>query len=388
MIIDFGYTLLLLRWNNRVGVPCCAGQGYAGPNGFIRAGAASPAQIQALSSPGFPLLSFTQKALQYYYQKLFKLPTMHTRIPVIIDCDPGHDDAIMLMLAFGSRQFDIKAVTTSAGNQTQEKTLHNTLRVLTLIGEQPHVYRGSDKPLLRDLIIAEYVHGKTGLDGTHLPEPGFAPKEESAINAIGSIVDKCTDQITIIATGPLTNIAGFLLLFPHLKNKLKKVVLMGGSIFRGNYTPHAEFNIYVDLEAAFIVFNAGIPVVMCGLEVTHKALFFEEDIALFRSIGNKAGKAVAELVDFFSLFYSQNRPELGGGAALHDPCTIAWLISPAIFKSKPCHVDIETTGKFTSGATVVDYYNLLKKVPNAEVVYDVDRDAYVKLLYDTIATLP
>ncbi|MEP7107899.1 MAG: nucleoside hydrolase [Ferruginibacter sp.] len=313
---------------------------------------------------------------------------MNTRPPPIIDCDPGHDDAIMLMLAFGSKLFDIKAVTISAGNQTQEKTLRNALRILTLIGEQPPVFKGCDKPLFRDLVIAAYVHGKTGIDGTDLPEPAFEPGEGSAIHAIGRIIRDNKEKITIVATGPLTNIAGFLLLFPALKSKVEKIVLMGGSMSRGNYTPLAEFNIYVDPEAASIVFNSGIPIVMCGLEVTHKALFFKDDIELFRSIGNKAGKAVAELVDFFSVFYRQNRPELGGGAALHDPCTIAWLIAPSMFQSKPCHVDVELSGKLTTGATVVDFYNLLKIEPNAEVVYDLDRKAFVKLLYDTVKSLP
>jgi len=313
---------------------------------------------------------------------------MDKRFPIIIDCDPGHDDAIMLMLAFGSRRFDIKAVTVSAGNQRQENTLRNTLRILTLIGQRPPVYRGNEKPLFRDLIIADYVHGKTGLDGTDLPEPGFEPGEGSAIAAIARIVEGESEKITLVTTGPLTNIAGFLLSFPQLKSNIEKIVLMGGSSSRGNYTPLAEFNIYVDPEAASIVFNSGIPVVMCGLEVTHKALFFKDDIELFRSMGNKTGKVVAELVDFFSVFYRQNRPELGGGAALHDPCTIAWLIDPAIFQSKACYVDVELTGKLTTGATVVDFYNLLKRTPNTEFIYDLDRKAFVNLLYDTIQQLP
>jgi pyrimidine-specific ribonucleoside hydrolase len=313
---------------------------------------------------------------------------MNKGLPVIIDCDPGHDDAIMLMLAFGSKLFDIKAVTISAGNQTQEKTLRNALRILTLINMRPQVFRGSEKPLHRDLIIADYVHGKSGLDGTDLPEPGFQPAEGSAIDAIGNIVNNHSEKITIVATGPLTNIAGFILLFPELKSKIEKIVLMGGGMSRGNYKPLAEFNIYVDPEAASIVFNSGIPIVMCGLDVTHKALFFKEDIELFRSIGNKTGRAVAELVDFFSVFYRQNRPELGGGAAMHDPCTIAWMIDPSMFQSKPCHVDVELTGKLTTGATVVDFYNLLRLQANTEFVYDLDRKAFVQLLFNTIRTMP
>ena len=313
---------------------------------------------------------------------------MNKLLPVIIDCDPGHDDAIMLMLAFGSKLFDIKAITISAGNQTQEKTLRNALRILTLMEVEADVYKGCDKPLFRELIIAENVHGKTGLDGTELPEPAFSHKEESAISAMKRIIENSKGKITLIVTGPLTNIAAFLLLSPELQSNIEQIVLMGGSIFRGNYTPHAEFNIHVDPEAASIVFNSGIPIIMHGLEVTHKALFFEDDIELFRSIGNKTGKALSELVDFFSIFYRKNRPELGGGAALHDPCTIAWLIDRSMFQSKPCHVDIETSGKFTTGATVVDFYNLLKKKPNVEVVFDVNREAFIQLLYHTIKALP
>ena len=313
---------------------------------------------------------------------------MDSRLPLVIDCDPGHDDAIMLMLAFGSKLFDIRAVTISAGNQTQTNTLYNALRILTLIGEQPPVFKGAEKPLNRELIRADYVHGKTGLDGTELPDPGFHPQEESAVQAIGRLVKASKEKITIVATGPLTNIAGFLLLFPELKYNIEKIVLMGGSMTRGNYTPMAEFNIYVDPEAAAIVFNSGIPIVMCGLEVTHKALFFQDDIELFRSIGNKTGKALAELVDFFSVFYREHRPELGGGAALHDPCTIAWLIDPSMFQSKPCHVDVELTGELTTGATVVDFYNLLHLQPNVEVVYDLNRQAFVDLLFNTIKILP
>jgi len=313
---------------------------------------------------------------------------MTIRQPLVIDCDPGHDDAIMLMLAVGCKLFDIKAVTISAGNQTQDNTLRNALRILTLVGEHPPVFRGCEKPLQRELIIADFVHGKTGIDGTILPEPAFLPGVETAITALGRVIAAQEQPITVVATGPLTNIAGFLLQFPHLAPKIEKIVLMGGSIGRGNYTPLAEFNIYVDPEAASIVFNAGIPIVMHGLEVTHQALFFAADIELFRSIGNKSGRVVAELVDFFSLFYREHRPELGGGAALHDPCTIAWLINPGMFQSKPCYVDIELTGKLTTGATVVDFYNLLKQPPNVEVVYGLNREAFISLLHDTVKTLP
>ena len=310
------------------------------------------------------------------------------KIPVIIDCDPGHDDALMLMLAFGSGRFDVKAVTTSAGNQTQDKTLANALKILTLIGADVPVYRGCEKPLFRNLIIADYVHGETGLDGPMLPQPAFKPESISAVEGIADILSKTIEKITIVPTGPLTNIATFLLAYPHLKHKIERISLMGGGIFRGNMTPLAEFNIFADPEAAHIIFKSGIPITMCGLDVTHKALVYQKDIDLFRSIGNKSGLATADLMDFFSIFYRANRLELDGGAALHDPCAIAWLIDPDMFLTRPCYVDVELNGSLTTGTTVVDFYNVLGKVPNAEVAYDMNREKYIQMLYDAIKTLP
>lgn len=312
-----------------------------------------------------------------------------TKIPVIIDCDPGHDDALMLMLAHGSGHFDIKAVTISAGNQTQAKTLQNALKVLTLIGATDiPVYHGADKPLFRELVIADYVHGETGLDGPALPVPVMQAQPTSAVEGIAAILAASETPVTIVPTGPLTNIATFLLAYPHLKSKIERISLMGGGIFRGNMTPLAEFNIYADPEAAAIVFKAGVPITMCGLDVTHKALVFQKDIELLRALGNKTGKAAADLMDFFSIFYRENRVELNGGAALHDPCAIAWLINPGIFKTKSCYVDVETKGELTRGATVVDFYNTLQMEPNATVAYDIDRDAFMDLLFNAIKVLP
>ncbi|PSL27786.1 nucleoside hydrolase [Dyadobacter jiangsuensis] len=312
-----------------------------------------------------------------------------TKIPVIIDCDPGHDDALMLMLAHGSGHFDIKAVTISAGNQTQAKTLQNALKVLTLIGATGiPVYHGADKPLFRELVIADYVHGETGLDGPSLPAPVMQAQPISAVEGIAALLAASETPITIVPTGPLTNIATFLLAYPHLKSKIERISLMGGGIFRGNMTPLAEFNIYADPEAAAIVFKAGVPITMCGLDVTHKALVFQKDIELLRALGNQTGKAAADLMDFFSIFYRENRVELNGGAALHDPCAIAWLINPGIFKTKSCYVDVETKGELTRGATVVDFYNTLQMEPNATVAYDIDRDAFMDMLFNAIKVLP
>jgi len=235
---------------------------------------------------------------------------MNKLLPVIIDCDPGHDDAIMLMLAFGSKLFDIKAITISAGNQTQEKTLRNALRILTLIEAKADVYKGCDKPLFRELIIAENVHGKTGLDGTDLPEPAFFHKEESAIHAMKRIIENSKEKITLIVTGPLTNIAAFLLLSPDLKSSIEQIVLMGGSIFRGNYTPHAEFNIHVDPEAASIIFNSGIPIVMHGLEVTHKVCFLKKTLNCSEALVIKQEKRYQSWWIFSPYFIARIGPSL------------------------------------------------------------------------------
>lgn len=311
------------------------------------------------------------------------------QIPVIIDCDPGHDDALMLMLAHGSRRFDIRAVTISAGNQTQAKTLRNALKILTLIGATDiPVFHGTEKPLFRELVIADYVHGETGLDGPSLPEPGMQAQPIGAVEGMAAILSAAESPVTIVPTGPLTNIATFLLAYPHLKSKIERISLMGGGIFRGNMTPLAEFNIYADPEAAAIVFRAGVPITMCGLDVTHKALVFQKDIELLRALGNQSGRVAADLMDFFSRFYREHRIELNGGAALHDPCAIAWLLNPGIFTTKSCYVDVETKGELTRGATVVDFYNTLGQTPNATVAYDIDRDAFMDLLFNAIRALP
>ena len=310
------------------------------------------------------------------------------KIPIIIDCDPGHDDALMLMLAFGSGLFDIKAVTTSAGNQTQENTLTNALKILSLIHADVPVYRGAEAPFFRNLIITEDVHGESGLHGYDFPPANFKEENISAVEGIAKILAESDKQITIVPTGPLTNIAAFLLAFPNLKNKVERISLMGGGIFRGNMTPLAEWNIYVDPEAAAVVFRSGVPITMCGLDVTHKAVVYQKDIDLFRSIGNKTGHAAAGILEFYSLFYRENRIELEGGAALHDPCAIAWLINPAIFVTKSCYVDVETRGELTSGTTVVDFYNVLNRTPNAEVAYDINREEYIAMLEAAIRNLP
>ncbi|WP_394497341.1 pyrimidine-specific ribonucleoside hydrolase RihA [Shewanella sp. ENK2] len=305
--------------------------------------------------------------------------------PVILDCDPGHDDAISLILALSSDQLDVLAVTTSAGNQTQAKTLNNTLRILTLLGRQDiPVASGSPKPLERNLIIADNVHGESGLDGPVLPDPSFAPVEQTAIELMAEKVRQSATPVTLVPTGPLTNIAIFLTAHPELHTNIKEIVLMGGAASEGNWTPAAEFNIFVDPEAADIVFKAGVPVVMCGLDVTHKAQIMDEDIERIRDIGNPISQCVAELLDFFMIYHRD--PKWGfTGAPLHDPCTIAWMLQPELFTATDCWVGIETKGEYTQGMTVVDRYHLTSHPHNAKVMFDIDRLAFVDFIINCLS---
>lgn len=306
-------------------------------------------------------------------------------LPVIIDCDPGHDDAIALVLALASPELDVKAVTSSAGNQTPDKTLRNVLRMLTLL-KRPDiaVAGGALKPLMRELIIADNVHGESGLDGPALPEPGFAAQSCTAVELMANILRDSAEPVTIVATGPQTNVALLLNSHPELHAKIDRIVIMGGAMVLGNWQPAVEFNIYVDPEAAEIVFQSGIPVVMAGLDVTHKAQIHVEDIERFRRIGNPISTIVAELLDFF-LEYHKDEKWGFVGAPLHDPCTIAWLLKPEMFTTVERWVGVETQGKYTQGMTVVDFYNLTGRKPNATVMLDVDRQAFVDLLAERLA---
>ncbi|MGR1252267.1 pyrimidine-specific ribonucleoside hydrolase RihA [Aeromonas veronii] len=300
--------------------------------------------------------------------------------PVILDCDPGHDDAIALILALASPELKVLAVTTSAGNQTPDKTLNNALRILTLLGRDDIlVAAGAPKPLARELIIADNVHGESGLDGPKLPDPAFAPQRMTGIELMAKCLRESPEPVTLVPTGPLTNIALLLAAHPELKPKIARIVLMGGAAGAGNWTPAAEFNIYVDPEAADMVFKSGIPITMCGLDVTHEAQVMDEDIERVRAITNPVAQCVAGLLDFFMIYHRD--PKWGfAGAPLHDPCTIAWLLAPELFHGVECRVDIETSGGHTVGMTVVDRYGLTGKPANALVLLGLDRPGFIDLL--------
>ena len=301
-------------------------------------------------------------------------------LPVILDCDPGHDDAIALILALASPELKVLAVTTSAGNQTPDKTLNNALRILTLLGRHDiPVAAGAPKPLMRELIIADNVHGESGLDGPTLPDPAFAPQAMTGLELMAKCLRESPEPVTLVPTGPLTNIALLLAAHPELKPKIARIVLMGGAAGAGNWTPAAEFNIYVDPEAADMVFKSGIPITMCGLDVTHEAQVMDEDIARVRAIPNPVAQCVADLLDFFMIYHRD--PKWGfAGAPLHDPCTIAWLLAPALFHGQDCWVGIETQGRHTVGMTVVDRYGLTGKPTNARVLLGLDRVGFIDLL--------
>ena len=301
---------------------------------------------------------------------------------ILMDCDPGHDDAIALLMAFACDRLEVKAVTTVGGNQTSDKTLMNALRVLSFAGiTHVPVAAGASRPLVRELEIAPEVHGETGLDGPELPDPVFQPSSVSALELMEQVITESEKPVTLVPTGPLTNIASLLIAAPHVKPKIQRISLMGGAAVGGNWTPAAEFNIMVDPEAADIVFRSGIPITMCGLDVTHKALIYDDEIEKLRQQGGKAAVMVAELLDFFS----QSHKDAGfSGCPLHDLCAIAWLIDPTIFSSTHLRVDIETAGELTDGATVVDIRGITGRSPNVDVVFDVDRERLIQLLYDSM----
>ena len=302
---------------------------------------------------------------------------MTKKIPVILDGDPGHDDAIAWVLANASPMLDIKAVTSVCGNQTIQKTTYNAGRIMTLIGLDVPLAMGRVKPLVADAIIAPTVHGNSGLDGPALPEPKNKPVEQDACTLMAEILQQSEEPVALVPTGPLTNIATLLLLYPELKPKIRHIYLMGGGIQFGNWTPAAEFNILVDPEAADIVFRSGVPITMAGLDVTERALVFPEDFERIRALGNPVAKVVAEWLDFF---YGFHRSIGYPGAPVHDAVAVAALVRPEILTMQEMYVEIETTGDYCRGATVGDRLNVLNKPANARVIMDIDRQGFVDLL--------
>lgn len=301
------------------------------------------------------------------------------KIPIILDGDPGHDDAIAWVLANASPVLDIKAVTTCCGNQTIEKTTYNAQRICTLIGLHAPMAKGRKRPLVSEPIIAPTVHGESGLDGPALPEPEIALLPMTAVELMAKVLRESEEPITLVPTGPLTNVAALLLAHPELKQNIKQISLMGGGVQFGNWTPAAEFNILVDPEAAKIVFESGIPIIMAGLDVTEKALIKPQDFERIRALGNPVAKVIAEWLDFFYQFHIKIGYE---GAPVHDAVAVAALIRPEIMDMKEYYVEVETEGDFCKGATIADFLGATGKAPNAKVIMGIDRDAFADLLVE------
>lgn len=303
------------------------------------------------------------------------------KIPIILDGDPGHDDAIAWTIANACGVFDILAVTSSAGNGGIEKTTYNALRVCTLIGLNAPIAKGRPKPLLSPVMDAPSVHGESGLDGPPLPEPAMQLSPLSACELMAKVLRGADEPVTIIPTGPLTNIATLLLAHPELKPRIRRISLMGGGVRYGNWTPAAEFNILVDPEAAKIVFESGVPILMSGLDVTEKALILPEDFEKVAAIGNPVTDIVAQWLEFFYIFHRKLGYE---GAPMHDPCAVMTLWHPEIFTTKDYYVAIETEGEYCRGATVADQFGVTGHAPNATCVMGVDRERFVAYMIEAM----
>jgi purine nucleosidase len=314
----------------------------------------------------------------------------HSRQTIFLDTDPGQDDAIAILFALAaSDKLDLRAITTVAGNVPLSLTSKNARIVLGWANRTDvPVYAGCSRPLIRELVTAEDIHGKTGLDGVPLDEPRVELANGHAVDfMIKALHSAAEKSVTLCLIGPMTNLAVALIQDPTIARGIKQVVLMGGAFHtRGNITPAAEFNIYVDPHAAAVVFASGLPIVVLPLDVTRKVLSTEARVKRLANLGNRAGKLIAAIL--------QSHPRHGieklgsKGGPLHDPCVIAYLLAPSLFSGQKVNVVIETQGEFTIGETVVDWQGITERPPNALWTNEVDADAFYALLTDTVIQLP
>lgn len=317
--------------------------------------------------------------------------------PVILDCDPGHDDALAILLA--ARHLEVVGITTVAGNQTLEKVTANALRVLEVGGLAAiPVHPGAAAPLAGEVVTAGDFHGESGLDGADLPDPTTSPRREHAVEFLARTV-AARDGVTVIATGPLTNLALALDLHPGIADRIAELSLMGGSMTSGNVTPVAEFNVWADPEATRVVLRSGIPIRMVGLNLTHQAEADAGVVDRMRGLRSRVGRAAADLVEFLI----GRDPGTPNAALLHDPCAVAWLIAPELITGHPLHVDVELAGALTRGMTVCDHRHLTggpcadrptqdagaerggPNAPNALVGLHLDREGFLDLLLGGLA---
>jgi inosine-uridine nucleoside N-ribohydrolase len=307
---------------------------------------------------------------------------------IIIDTDPGQDDALAILLALASPELEVLGITAVAGNVPLALTENNARKICELAGKpETRVFAGAIRPLVRALVTAEEVHGKTGLDGPDLPEPKMPLEKQYAVDFIvETLLSEPSATVTLCALGPLTNVALALIREPKIAGRIKQIVLMGGGFFEGgNVTPTAEFNIYVDPHAAELVLRSGVSIVAMPLDVTHKALTTAKRIAAFRNLGTRVGVATAEMLEFFERFDEEKYGSDGG--PLHDPCVIAYLLKPELFKGRLCNVTVETASELTMGMTVIDWWGVTKRPKNATVMRDIDHDSFFKLLTERLGRL-
>ena len=310
---------------------------------------------------------------------------------IILDCDPGHDDAVAIMLAASSKEIDILGITCVGGNSGLNNTVNNALKVCTLIERTDiKVYSGANKPIHYELFTAEYVHGKTGLDKKGDPiiiDINYKPQEKHAVDFIVETCKSSTEQIYLCPTGPLTNIALSLKKDPSIKENIKEIVFMGGAAMcLGNTTPSAEFNIYVDPHAANIVLESGIPLTMMGLDVTHQVNVNSKIIKSMNENKNKSSKFFGELMEFYTIFHKELYET--EETPLHDPCVIAYLLDPSIFSGKEVNVTVEENSELTRGETVVDWLGVTKRPVNCFVMNEANDEKFFQLLKAKLSLLP
>ncbi len=307
-------------------------------------------------------------------------------VPIVLDCDPGHDDAIALLLAVASPRIDLRAVTTTFGNCSVEDATRNALSILTLAGAtSTPVARGAAHSLRGDTELGNYVHGASGLDGPDMPEPRMQVSEQSGTELLYSVLTESDEKVTVVATGPITNVAVLLEREPAVVSRIAEIVFMGGSVDRGNHTPTAEFNTFADPEALEIVLRSGLPVKMVGLNLTHQALASQEVVDRLTAMDHHLGRVAAEWMGFFGSSYraiwSFDAPPV------HDPCTVAALIDPRLITWQDSFVAVETSGEWTRGTTVVDLHGRYQRPPNVSVAIGLDVEAYWDLVLASIDDL-
>jgi inosine/uridine nucleosidase len=305
---------------------------------------------------------------------------------IILDCDPGHDDAIAILLALGCPDIELVAITTVAGNQTLEKTTLNALRVCTVAGvHDVPIYAGCWRPLARPQVTAAEVHGASGLDGPEFGEPAVPVQQEPAVDYLVRTLMAEGEDITLVPTGPLTNVATALQREPEIAGRTREVVLMGGAYTRGNRTPAAEFNMLADPEAAAIVFDAGWPLTMVGLELTHQAIATSRVTERIRALDTDVSRMVTALLDFYGASYRRSGiPGAVDGPPVHDPCAVARVARPELMAVRDAFVAVETRGEWTAGMTVTDFRGLLGRPPNAKVATTLDAEAFWDLVLDAL----